>query len=83
MCVAGASDLEDIHVYVCVFREASCELAHNTAMAQQGPIIVNEILCYIRGVRNMSTLRQIHEAVMSLFNMQKLHDSFLLYRDHR
>ena len=28
-------------------------------------------------------MRQIHEAVISLFNAQKLHDAFLLYRLHR
>ena len=51
-------------------------------MAKQGPI-VNEILCYIQGIRNTSTVRQIHEAVISLFNAQKLHDALVLYREHR
>ena len=41
-------------------------------MAQQAPIVFNEIFCYIKGVRNMSTVRQIHESVISLFNMQEL-----------
>ena len=53
------------------------------SMSKQGPIVVNEILCYIQGVRNTATVRQIHEAVISLFNAQKLHDTLLLYRDHR
>ena len=52
-------------------------------MAQQGPIVVNEILCYIRGVRNTSTVRKIHEAIIGRFGKQKLHDAFLLYHEHR
>ena len=28
-------------------------------------------------------MRQIHEAVISLFNMQKLHDALLHYWEHR
>ena len=81
MCVSGASEGKGIHACVC--REAQCKPAHGPAMAQQGPIVVNEILCYIRGVRNTYTVRQIHAAVISLFNTQKLHDAFLLYREHR
>ena len=52
-------------------------------MAIQGPIVVNEILCYIQGVRNTATVRQIHEAVTSLFNEQKLHAALLLYNECR
>ena len=52
-------------------------------MAQQGPIVVNEIVCYIRGVGNTSTVRQIHETAIRLFNKQKLHDAFHLCHDHR
>ena len=51
-------------------------------MAKQGPIVVNEILCYIQGLRNTATVRQIHEAVISLFNGQKLHAALLLYHEH-
>ena len=47
-------------------------------MAKQGPIVVNEILCYIQGVRNAVTVRQIHAAVISLFNVQKLLGALLL-----
>ena len=36
-------------------------------MAKEGPIVVNEILCYTQRVRNTATVRQIHEAVISLF----------------
>ena len=52
-------------------------------MAKQETIVVNEILCYIQGVRNTATVRQIHEVVTSLFNEQKLHDPLLLYHAHR
>ena len=52
-------------------------------MTKQGPIVVNEILCYIQGVRNTATVRQIHEAVISLFNKQELHAALLLYHEHR
>ena len=55
----------------------------HTAIAKQGPIVVNEILCYIQGVRNTATVRQIHEAVISLFHGQKLHAALLLYHEHR
>ena len=33
--------------------------ARVTPMAKQGPIVVNEILCYIQGVRNTATVRQM------------------------
>ena len=49
-------------------------------MAKQGPI-VNKILCYIQGIRNTATVRQIQEAVISLFNAQKLHYALLLCRE--
>ena len=52
-------------------------------MAKQCPIVINEILCYIQGVRNTPTVRQIQEAVISLFNEQKLHAALLLYHEHR
>ena len=67
--------------WVCFVKPS--EHAHCTAMAQQGPIVVNDVLCYIRGVSNTSRVRQIHEALISLFNAQKLLDVFHLYRDHR
>ena len=41
-------------------------------------IIVSKILCYLRGV-STSTVKQVHEGVISLFNMQELHDAFHLY----
>ena len=50
-------------------------------MAKQGPIVVNGILCYIQGVKNTATVRQILEAVVSLFNEQKLHAALLLYHE--
>ena len=56
----------------------SCSLVRpmqGTAMAKQGPIVVNE--------RNTATVRQIHEAVISLFNKQKVHSALLLYHEHR
>ena len=56
--------------------------ARGTAMAKQGPIVVNEILCYIQGIRNTATVRQIREALISLFNEQKLHAALLLYHGH-
>ena len=52
-------------------------------MAKQGPIVVNEILCYIQGIRNTATVRQIHEGVISLFNGRKLNAALLLYHAHR
>ena len=52
-------------------------------MAKQGPILVNEILCYIQSVRNTATVKKIREAVISLFNEQKLHAALLLYHEHR
>ena len=52
-------------------------------MAKQGHIGINEILCYIQGIRNTATVREIHEAGISLFNMQKLHDALLQYHEHR
>ena len=52
-------------------------------MAKQGPIVVNEILCYIQGIRNAATVRQILEAVISLFNEQELDAALLLYHEHQ
>ena len=52
-------------------------------MAKHGSIVVNEILCYIQGVRNTATVRQIHGAVINLFNKQKLHSALLQYHEHR
>ena len=75
------------YTHVCVGGcTVSCSLvrpAPGRAMAKQGPIVVNEILCYIQGVRNTATVRQIYEAVISLFNKQKLHAALLLYHEHR
>ena len=50
-------------------------------MAQQAAIVINEILCYIKGVRN--TVIKIHEAVISMINTWELQDAFNLYLDHR
>ena len=52
-------------------------------MAKQAPIVVNEILCYIQCIMNTATMREILEAVISLFNEQKLHAALLLYHEHR
>ena len=52
-------------------------------MAKQGAIVVNEILRYIQGIRNTAKVRQIHEAVISLFNEQKLHAALLIYHERR
>ena len=37
------------------------------------------MLCYIIGVRNTSTIIQIQEAVINLFNQQAVHETFHLY----
>ena len=43
----------------------------------EGPKVENEVLCYIRSVRNRSTIiRQIQEAVINLFNQQAVHEEF-------
>ena len=72
VCVGGCT------VSCCLVRPAQ-----GTAMAKQGPIVVNEIPCYIQGVRNSATVRQIHEVVINLFNEQKLHAALILYQEHR
>ena len=47
------------------------------------PMIVNEVLCYINCVRNTSTIRQIQEAVINLFNQQAVQEVFHLYHTLR
>ena len=67
------SEGEGIHARVCFVKPS--EPAHCsdcTAVAQQGPIVINNILFYMRGVINTSTERQIHEALISLFDMQNI-----------
>ena len=73
MCCGCPLPSEGEGTRVCVFHEA---YVTGTAMRQQESIVVNEILCYIWGVRKTFTVRQIHEAVISVFNTQKLHDAF-------
>ena len=43
------------------------------------PIVANEVLCSISSVRNTSTIRQIQEAVINLFNQQAVHEAFHVY----
>ena len=47
------------------------------------PMVVNEVLCYISCVRNTSTIRQIKEAVINLFNQQAVQEAFHLYHNLR
>ena len=47
------------------------------------PMIVNEVLCYISCVRNTSTIRQIQEAVINLFNLEAVQEEFHLYHTLR
>ena len=47
------------------------------------PMIINEVLCYISCVRNTSTIRQIQEAVINLFNQQAVQETFHLYHTIR
>ena len=47
----------------------------DTTMTQR-PMVVNEVLCYISSVRNTSTVRQIQEAGIKLFNQPSVHEVF-------
>ena len=47
------------------------------------PMIINEVLCYISCERNVSTIRQIQEAVISRFNQQAVQKAFHLYHTLR
>ena len=47
------------------------------------PMVVNKVLCYKSCVRNTSTIRQIREAVLSLFNQQAVKEAFHLYHTLR
>ena len=49
----------------------------------QGHMVVNEVLCYISSGKNTSTIRQIKEAVINLFNQQAVDEAFHLYYDLR
>ena len=46
-------------------------------------LLSSKFSCYVRGVWNTTTVRQLHGSVINLLITQKLHDVFHLYHDHR